>query len=254
MPRARAKAQAVRRARILRAAAALGGLALIVVLGRRLPEALAGMEAFRVDGFQLEGARFLSLDEAVRVAAVEPGASVWDDRAPWEARLAAHPLVHGVRVRRRLPSTLVFVVDEEEPVALVPTPTLEPVDHEGRYLPLDPARHGLDLPVVRPGDDRSADGKRPAEVTVRPLARAVERMREHPLFFGQVSEVSEERDGSIRVRWGGGPEIDFRFGRTVELRRIEQGLLVLSHALSRDAARAPRSVDLRFADQVVVRY
>lgn len=229
------------------------GAALLLV-GRRVPEALARAELFRVEAVELEGARFLTLDVAIRTAAVAPGASVWDDPAAWESRLEAHPLVRSVRVRRRLPATLVFEVVEEEPVALVPTPLLEPVDREGRFLPLDPAEHPLDLPVVRPAPPASGEAEPPSEVRIRPLTAAVERMSVEPAFHRQVSEVAQERDGSLRVRWGADPEVLFLLELPVDPLRIREGMRVLDAALESAPDRRPRAVDLRWADQVLVRY
>jgi hypothetical protein len=239
--------------RLLRWLLAAGAAALVFTGGRRVSAAVASSEIFRVASIELEGARFLALDEAIRTAAVEPGSGVWDDASAWESRLEAHALVRRARVRRRLPTTLVLVVEEEEPVAFVPTPVLEPVDRDGRYLPLDPALHRLDLPVIRP---RPADDgeTRPSQARVLPLTRAVERLRADPAFFARVSEMSLERDGSLRIRWGADPEVVFHVEGVVEPERIRQGVQVLAHALETVPDRRPRAVDLRFDDQVVVRY
>lgn len=237
----------------LRTIAALAAAAVLLVLGRRAAAALAGADIFRVEAIELEGARFLTLDDAIRTAAVEPGAGIWDDTGPWKARLTAHPLVRHVEVGRRLPGTLVLIIVEEEPVALVPTPILEPIDREGRYLPLDPAVHSLDLPVIRPVPTE-AEEARPSRARLQPLARAVERLRADPVFFSRTSEVRLERDGSLRIRWGADPEVFFRIDGVVDPLRIRQGVDVLVHALEADPGRRPRTVDLRFADQIVVRY
>lgn len=239
--------------RLVRWTLAAGAAGVVFLGGRKVAAAAAGAEVFRVEAIELEGARFLELDEAIRTAAVEPGSSVWDDPAAWESRLEAHALVRSARVRRRLPATLVLVVEEEEPVALVPTPVLEPVDRMGRYLPLDPAQHRLDLPVIRPRPATDSE-ERPSQAQVLPLTRAVERLRADPVFFGRVSEVSVEQDGSLSIRWGADPEVVFRLDGVVEPQRVKQGVEVLAHALQADRRRQPRAVDLRFADQVVVRY
>lgn len=237
----------------LQAVVVVAVLALILVGGRRLSAAVAEADVFRVDGFEIEGARFLTLDEAIVAAGVAEGASVWDDHTAWELGLASHPLVRRAHVRRRLPSTLVLVVEEEEPVALVPTPVLEPVDRDGRYLPLDPGLHRLDLPVVRPRPTTGSD-ERPSQAGILPLTRALDRLRADPQFFNRVSELSVDADGSLRVRWGADPEVEFQFDAVVDPARVRQGVEVLAHALEAEPGRRPRAVDLRFADQIVVRY
>src|SRR6185436_6494915 len=99
---------------------------------------LAHLDFFRVRRIELQGASHLSVEEAEEAVAIPQGSSVWDDPSEWEARLARHPLVREAHVERRLPRTLVLVVTERDPVALLPTPMLVPVDAEGRVLPLDP--------------------------------------------------------------------------------------------------------------------
>ncbi len=236
----------------VRVSAVLAVTALVLAGGRKLSAAVADAALFEVDAFELEGARFITLDEAVAAAGVVEGASVWDDALAWEMALAAHPLVRSADVRRRLPSTLVFVVEEEEPVALVPTPVLEPVDRDGRFLPLDPALHRLDLPVVRPRLPAGGEA-RPTRASIAPLTRALERLRADPQFFGKVSEVSLAADGHLQVRWGADPEVVFRFDPVFDPARVRDGVEVLAHALTSAPDRRLREIDLRFADQVVVR-
>lgn len=210
---------------------------------RRLRPALAGLEQFRVTAVELEGARYLTLEEAVEAAAVPPDASVWDDRTPWVEALRSHPLVSSARIRRRLPGTLVLVVEEREPVALVPTPTLEPVDVEGRVLPVDPLAHQMDLPLLRV-DLRDLP-------RVRLLTGELARLGSvDPAFLGGVSEVSADDGGELRAVWGV-PMVTFRFRVSAPSLRFREGMQALSDAVERLNV-VPTVVDLRWADQVVV--
>jgi len=221
-------------------------LALAALLAQeRVPEALVAMETFKVAGVELEGARHLTRGEALAAAAIPAGASVWDDLTPWEAGLAGHPLVRSARIRRRLPATLVLVVEEREPVALLPTPTLEPVDQEGRLLPLDPAGRPLDLPLL---EVDSADHR-----AVRLLASELARLgRVEPAFLGKVSEAAVDDRGDLVARWGE-PLVAFLFSPQVPSRRLREGVRALEDATERRDGKPPASVDLRWADQVVVR-
>ena len=117
----------------------------------RVPGALARVDWFRVRSVRVEGVRYLTAPEVEQAAAVPSEANLWDDVAPVAERVRALTLVKDVHVSRRIPGTLVLRIEERQPVALLPTPTLEPVDLDGRRLPLDPALHRLDLPVVRAG-------------------------------------------------------------------------------------------------------
>jgi cell division septal protein FtsQ len=231
--------------------AVLLGVALagVAVGTPRALRAVAASEVFRVSAVELEGERFLSLAEAAAAADIPREASVWDDPARWEAGLAAHPLVRTARVRRRLPGTLILVVEEREPVGLVATPTLEPVDAEGKILPLDPSAHALDLPLLNPGAD--VDGE--AGASRAALAAETDHLqRVDPEFSARISELTRDDRGDWIARWGE-PAVSFRFRSSVTARRLREGVLVLADATAEGDGSPPAAVDLRFAEQVVVR-
>lgn len=222
----------------------------LAAAGSRVPDLLGRLEVFRVQEFRMEGNRFLDRDEAIRWAAVPPGASVWDDPGRWEEELRGHPLVLEVRVKRDLPHTLVFEVREREPVALVPDPVLEPVDGAGRALPVDPGRHRLDLPLVRPV--RSGTDARLTPDELRSVVAEVGRLDEvNPRFLASVSDVSMGARNHLVARLME-PRVELHFRPPLTARRLREGLQALADARDRIDGEAPRSVDLRYEDQVVI--
>lgn len=247
--------------------------------GPRVPEVLAGMEYFRVEQVEIEGMRFLERADVEAVLDLPPGASVWDDRGAWTERLASHPLVRTVAVERRLPSTLVVILEERTPVALLASPTLTPVDAEGHTLPVDPATHRLDLPLLRvpasparPAVARSWDdaGDRPdvakrssagdgwaASTPSRPvrvLAGEAARLSDaDPTFGAMLSELEWRRRDAVIARLGN-PSVALHFQAPLTPRRLQEAMAVLDDARTRNPRRTVLLVDLRFADQVVVSY
>jgi cell division septal protein FtsQ len=214
-----------------------------------LPHLLDDFEVFEVDDYRLEGANYLTLSEAVAAAGVPSGASIWDDREPWEHGLESHPLVRDAEIGRRPPGTLVFRVRERTPVALVPSPTLEPVDASGARLPIDPAAHRLDLPVIRPWG--GMDGTELTPEQLRALAHDVYRLSEaDPQFFGLLSDVARDARGDVVIQ-AGDPAVTFRYRPPLNMPRLREGLLVLDDVLRR-SGQAPAAIDLRYTDQVVV--
>lgn len=225
-------------------------LALAWAYGGRVPRALASMDAFRVQDVEVSGLRHLTRAEVLEAMDVTTETSIWEDRDRWTAGLRAHPLVKGVHVRRRMPGTLVVRVAERWPVALVPTPTLEPVDAEGVRLALDPAALRLDLPVVAPRDP-VAEGSRLVPASTRELLSTVGRLAEADTAFAQMVSTVEWRDaGTLVARWSE-PAVDFLLRPDSRPERIRDGLSVLADAMGR--GRTPTEIDLRYADQVVVR-
>jgi len=238
-------------------------LALATVLAgalARIPKALSRVEAFRVREIRLEGNRFLSQEEAARAAAISPEASVWDDLDPLEDRLRAHPLVADVKAKRRFPGALLLEVVERQPIALVPTPALEPVDALGTILPINPAEHRLDLPIIsmRGGRDGTALTAAQRRLVAGELARLA---RGDPEFVARLSEVTLDSRGDLQAEmWRRDDQgeiwdlpVTLRFRPNLPGRRVQEGLRVLGDAMIRFEGAVVADLDLRYEDQVVVR-
>lgn len=197
---------------------------------------LRSMDFFRVRRVELQGVRYATPDEIVSRLGVDTLASVWDDVSPLEARVAEHPQVRSVRIRRKLPGTLVVVVTENPPVALVATPRgLVVTDADGDSLPVDPTTMDVDLPVLARKD----------LVLLRLLA---ETQVEEPALFARVSEAGRTGRGELLLQL---PEFRILADSTVHAARLAEVLPVELDAARRNWR--PRELDLRFRDQVIVR-
>lgn len=237
--------------RLLLATAVLGTG---VLVAREVPGWLLSAGLFQVESLALEGARFLTPEEAWEVAALPPGFPVWGETGEVEARLRAHPLVEEVRVRRRYPKGLLAQVRERTPVALLPTPALVPVDAEGELLPVDPVLHRLDLPLLRPTLGGEGEAAPLTPVQRRTLAGEVRRLAElSPLLEASISEAWLDPWGDVVVALEV-PATTLHFRPPLTPGRLREGMEVLADALERRPDQPPLAIDLRFAEQVVVRY
>jgi len=227
---------------------ALGGVA------QSIPGALDRSELFAIRSVRLEGARWLTQGEVEGLLDIAPGTPLWEDRDPWLERVRAHPLIRGAEIRRRLPGTLVVQVQEREPVALLPTPALEPVDAMGETLPLDPSLHRLDLPLL--GADFA--GSRPARPltpeALAALATELARLSEvEPDLVAQVSVAAIAESGDVTARLTQ-PAIELLFRAPLAHSRLQEGWRALEDAERRRPETPVLAVDLRFADQVLIRF
>jgi len=230
------------------------GVALIGVLAPvYLPQALRNVEVFRAAEIDVTGLTFVTRGEVLDLAGIQLATSVWEPLEEFEARIEEHPMVSSVTVERELPDRLIIRIVERVPVGFVAAPTLEPVDGEGRYLPLDPARWTLDLPLLTPRVDPTGEEGRPSPARLRLLATVARAIRDEGVFWHNVSEIRETESGDVVAEWGD-PQVTFQLGRSTDVRRLQEGVQVLGDALARWTDRMPVAVDLRWADQVVVRF
>lgn len=238
---------------VIRVGFLLALVAAISLAGRTVPDALARIPVFQARDYEFRGLRLMTDSAALEAADFGPDASLWDDPVEWERRLEAHPLVLDAEVRRRFPHTLVVEIREREPVGLVPTPTLEPVDRDGRYLPVDPARVPLDYPILRPATVEQASETAPPAVRVRELADVADRLRADAGFWREVSEIAALTHGEFVVRRGE-PQVEFLLPPVVDVALLRLGLQALEEARGRAGGRVPDRVDLRYADMIVLRW
>ena len=222
--------------RLLRTLSRVTLLVLVVASpwwGRAL---LQRMDFFRVRRVELEGVRYATPDEIVSRLRVDTTASVWDDVSPLEARVREHPQVREVRIRRKLPGTLVVVVTEKAPVALVSTPRgLVVTDAAGDTMPVDPTSIDVDLPVLATRDT----------LLLRLLG---ETQTAEPAFFARVSEARRVERGGIMFIL---PEVRILADSSVTTQRLADVLPVELDATRRNWRL--REIDVRFRDQVIVR-
>jgi len=137
-------------------------------------------------------------------------------------------------------------VAQPTPVGLIASPLVMAVDRRGDMLPVDPGDPVLDLPVLRVMTPR-AD----AFWGTRVLARDVARMAEAaPEVFAVISEARlGDRDVTLLL---GDSEVRVRYQPPITEMRLRQAIFALNDAVARLDA-TPREIDIRFADQVVVR-
>lgn len=230
----------------------MGG-ALARFAAARAPVLLANVEWFDVQDVQVEGNRYLGDGDVRRALALSDEASVWDDLTTLADRARRHPMIADARVRRALPSTLVVDVVEAEPVALVAMPTLVPIDASGRVLPLDPAGHRLDLPLLTVSLDPADPNATPSR-SLRRLLREWVHLRDlDPEFATRVSQVGLDDHGAMVVRMVA-PDLTLLYHPPAHRGTLQVGLDALRQARYAAAGQKPRELDLRFDGQVIVRY
>ena len=236
----------------------LGALLLVALIMAAAWGVRAGarsMAFFRVRSVEIRGARYLQPNEIVARLQIDTLASLWDDLEPFRERVRRHPQIADVRFERRMPGTLVVIVQENLPVALIQTPAgLLPFDSLGRQLPIDPSRSNLDLPIVASAD--------PVLLKLVGAIRAAQ-----PRVFARIEEARRIGRDEILLTLSSGAEdaaraaADTATPQRKSLRvRLPVGLSVdrladifpVESDLARRQARVGE-IDLRYRDQVIAR-
>jgi len=217
---------------------ALAGVAVILLLGAPFwgPLVLRQLSFFRVRKVEIIGARYVPVSDIMDRLHVDTTASVWDPTGPLVSRLASHPQLHTVTVRRKLPGTLVVEVQENPPIALVATSDgLRAYDARGTLLPIDLARTPIDAPVLPRRD-----------VELLHLLNVLR--NEAPALYDSLSEIRITAPDEVVFQMGGTP---VRAMRDVSPARLAE-ITPVEDDLARRGLHAAE-IDLRYRDQVIAR-
>jgi cell division protein FtsQ len=216
----------------------IAAVVLVLVAGAPLwaPLLLRQLSFFRVRKVEIVGARYVSTGDILDRLHVDTNASVWDPTGPLEKRLASHPQLRRVSVRRKLPGTLVVDIEENPPVALVATNDgMRAYDARGVPLPIDLTKTPLDAPVLPRRD-----------IGVLKLLGLLR--TQAPALYDRVSEVRVVSADELLIEFDGMPVRamrDITAGRLAEVEPVEDDL-------TRRGLRAAE-IDLRYKDQVIAR-
>jgi hypothetical protein len=240
--------------RILSLALAAAGFLLCTASA---PHYLRNLDAFRVRSVEVAGTRFLKPHDALEASGIAITSSVFDDPRVWRDSLLMHPLIQDAHVSRRPPGTVRIEVREREPVALVRTPRLQPVDMTGRMLPLDPAFGGIDLPILD-GKVKVSAARVQDVHTLRTLEGLAAMRALQPTLWPWISEVQAGRgDMRLLLRWPEGAQL--LLALPVDSARLEDVRLVLADLAAVGGAATNASdltrlqrLDARFDDQILV--
>lgn len=212
---------------------------------------------FRVRRVTTGGNSLVADSDIVRAAAIPGNGRLFDvDLNRTRLRVQQIPFVRSAAVSRELPDGIAIEVTERQPVAALVTDRILYIDADGFVLP--PVRPGkvVDLPVVT-GDVAAADcvpGERTPSLRVRgalEILNVAQRIGDE--LYHLISEVHCERDsGYVLFTADGGVPVAFGRGN-VAGKLVKFDGFWKQIVMQRGAAQL-KTVDLRFADQVVVRW
>ena len=212
------------------------GIAAVVAAYVLAPLGLRQLSFFQVRQVQLVGLHYQAPEHVLVQIGLESDRNVFASLTELEDRVKSVPGIVGGRVRRRLPGTLRFELEEEVPVAFARGQEgLVPLDRAGRPLPYDPAVTSFDLPLV----------ERPDSVLTRTLAliRVVD-----STLFDLVDGVRRGGEGTVVFELGDQRVLLRAVPTQSEIRAV---VTVRRHLLQE--GKSFRELDARFQGQVVVR-
>jgi cell division protein FtsQ len=222
----------------------------------RAPEWGRGEERFLLSEFEVRGNRVLTEEEVLALSGAEMGANLLDVRISMlEEAVAASPRVDRARARRVLPDRVVVTLDEKRPAALVAAGVdgLLEITEDGAVLPPAAQTAAVDLPVVTGAVGDVSVGTDSISTGLSEALATLSRARE--VSEGLWMEISEVRiapgSGLVIYTVADGAEIRVGSG-ALGSRDLERLWRVISDIRGRGLE--AESIDLRFEDQVIVRF
>jgi cell division protein FtsQ len=212
---------------------------------------------FRVLRVQSRGNTLVADSEIVRMAAIPRGAKLFDiDLNGIRMRVQRNPFLKSVSVTRELPDGIVILVTERTPVAALVLDRILYIDAEGYVLPPVRSRIPVDLPVFT-GEFQAADCQPGQRIGPGRLREALEILttaaRIGNDLYHLVSEVHCAGD-SMYVLYTTDSGVPVMLGRGSIAEKLVKFDGFWKQIVMQQGAARLKTIDLRFADQVVVRW
>jgi cell division protein FtsQ len=211
----------------------------------------------RVEHVRTTGNQIVPAEEILRSAGIEQNARLFEiDLFDVEERVRKNHYIKSVSVNRNAPDGITISVVERMPVAVLPGVKLLAIDGEGTVLPYTASAFTFDLPVitgslsgdnVKPGQQFSSAPVREA-LSVLAVAREIGED-----VYRRISELHVRKDGEM-ILFTSDSGVPVLFGRGNALEKLIKLDGFWKEIVSRRGARDLAYVDVRFTDQVVVRW
>ena len=211
--------------------------------------------SLKVRHIEVEGLRALAAQEIVAASGVRMNSSLQEtDLAGVQRQIMTEPFVKSVNVSRHYPDALRISILEREPIASVSGGQMWYVDAAGVILPF--RQSALNLPIIS-GIVGLQNSRAGDVVTNREISEAVEvlaRARSiDSSLYHFISEVNMNHGGDITLFSvdAGAPIILGRGGVAKKLYLLQS---FWSNVVRTRGVEELQSIDLRYDDQVVVRW
>lgn len=214
-------------------------------------------EDLRVLDVQVKGNGIVSAKEIVSLAGIAKGEKLFEvDLFAVQKRIMKNQFLRSASVNREAPGRVSITVEERVPIASAVMDRILYLDAEGYVLPPAVSEHIFDLPVVtgtlssaefRPGEQISSES---AKEGIAILAIALDLDDE---LYRRISEVRVEAGKDI-IAYTAEAGVPVIFGRGDTGMKLVKFDAFWKQFVATHGAHELAYVDLRFADQVVVRW
>jgi cell division protein FtsQ len=237
------------------------GILVLILLALVGLGAAIGAHMWRKDlplhGVRVEGNRIVPDADLVRLAAVPMEKRLYDvDLPAVRERVRKSPFIKTVAVHRDPPDHVLIQVEERIPLALLAAGRMFYVDADGMVMPVIRSEHAFDIPVITGAEDLQTceSGKVLSHPAIREallLVVAAQMLDES--LYRRISEIHIQPGGDLLMYTtdGGIPVLIGRGDVTSKLAKFDA---FWTNVVATRGVQSLASVDLRFADQVVVRW
>jgi cell division protein FtsQ len=211
----------------------------------------------KVSEVHVDGNRIVSTKEVLALASIIGGQRLFEvDLSAVQRRVLENTFVKAASVRREAPNRITISLEERIPVAAVAGEKMLYLDGEGFVLPFVRSEHVFDLPVLTGAADRMAleAGKQATDANIaQALNILTASQRIDNELYRRISEVHVEGDKDI-ILYAADAGVPVIFGRGETGPKLTKFNEFWKQVLVHRGAHELSYIDLRFHDQVVVRW
>lgn len=209
---------------------------------------------FFIQQFEIHGERYLTHRDIISLSKLKINDKLFDQNLSIiESNIARSPYIRNVKVERRIPSTVLIIIDEEVPIAYLKMGNTKLISESGRILPRAVDFDFPDLPIINFGESTIlTDGMKIDDENIH---KVLEVLKEIQLVSVDLSSIISEIkwvEGQIKILLvKGSAELLFDIENMHE--QFTNFSLYLFNKNSINFLNKAEYIDIRFKDKVIVK-
>jgi cell division septal protein FtsQ len=228
----------------------------VYTLGKLLKLNLNGTNTYHRENVQISGNKLTATKTIMQICGFDSNEDVTVEIDPNKIsqKIMELDFIKGVSITFRPPRILNITVEERQPVAFVYGRGLNLIDTEGFLMPIPETNTSWDIPLISGIQENL--GKLGEQATAKDVYLALAIVNyletEHPLLAGLVSEINLAADDYVEIYLvHGGAKI--RTNKNSFYKELYILKTYLANYYDWHQLRQTEYIDLRFADQIIVK-
>lgn len=209
---------------------------------------------FYIQQFEIHGERYLTHRDLIALSKLNVGDKLFDQNLRQiEENIHRSPYIKHVKVERRIPSTVLIIVEEEIPIAYLQTQNTKLISENGVILPRAIDYDYPDLPVINFSDyEATQDGMKISQAEIQKMIDVLIEIKRVSVDLSSIISEIKTIDGQVKILLVKG-SAELLFDVENMRKQFENLSIYLYKTNNINFLNKAKYIDIRYEDKVIIK-